>query len=288
MQVLSYFRVCFIDWTDKFKSNIRDHPFISSKTYLHNWEVEVQLRWIEALHPVKQRSEAQCVFTNDIVVYWLVCLSRPPRKLLALPEAQRSPAVHCCPHSSFKSCDWGRMAAAKRGGCGTAVPVFTPARGRLLPLILRLSSKQKPSRQCARDFPKVTKVFVFRISRVSLNCFHMQSQGWPPAIHLAKPPKWVLHMSWYPGPHMPIWPSDHPPPPQGILFFHFSFILPIVPVWIWWLAWILFLIWFSFPWFLFLCHGWAGRIIELFQFCLFTEWKHDQKVSKVIPYQCMT
>lgn len=202
MQVLSYLGVCFINWTDKFKSNIRDHPFISSKTYLNNWKIEVQLHWIEALQPIKQRSEAECVFINDIVVYWLVCLSRPLRKLLVLPEAQRSPAVHCCPHSSFKSCDWGRMAAAKRGGCGTTAPVFKSASGRLLPLILRLSSKQKPSRQQARE--PLKWAFVFPTSRVCLKCFYMQSQGWRLAIHLAKPPTSVYdvmllilsHVEW--------------------------------------------------------------------------------------------
>lgn len=101
----------------------------------------------------------------------------------------------------------------------------------------------------------------------------------------------VLHVSWYSGTRMPIWPSDPFPaghaflsfPPHDLKFAYCACLDLMTGV-----DFVSDIIWFSFPWFLFLCHGWAGCIIELFQFCLFIEWKHDQKVNKVILHQWMT
>lgn len=190
--------------------------------------MEVQLHWIEALHPIKQRCNTQCVFINDIVVYRLVCLSHPLRKLLVLPEAQHSPAVHCCPHPSSSHVIGERRQQEKRGGCGTAAPVFTSASGRLLPLILRLSSEQKLFRQRVQAY--------FCLLRVSLKCFHMQSQDWllfgRRVTKGSTQQQRILHVSWYPKSDVPVWPSD--PFPLGTCFSfipHMIQSLAIVPAW---------------------------------------------------------
>lgn len=119
----------------------------------------------------------------------------------------------------------------------------------------------------------------------------MQSRGWLLAIHLANLgfstppiliwrdalPSWreviwlkemhittatallqrAVHVSWHPGIRTPVWPS-HPPqlPPQHafLLFSTWFDCLDLMTG----VDFVSYIIWFSFPWFWFLRHSWAG------------------------------